>query len=73
MLFQVLYYLRDTICNVACPSPKEEMVMEAMAMVETVMVAVTVEMEMVLVEMVPVETAVPELVSVVYLVTRKMG
>ena len=69
----MLYYLRGTISNVACPSPKEEMVMEAMAMVETVMVAVMVEMEMVLAEMVPVETAVPELVSVVYLVTWKMG
>ena len=50
---------------------QKEMVMEAMAMVETVMVGVMVEMEMVLAEMVPVETVVPELVSAVHLAIRK--
>ena len=67
-IFIVEIYIHCVIdgTNVASPSPKEEMVMEAMAMVETVMVAVMVEMEMVLAEMVPVETAVPELVSAIY-------
>ena len=69
----MLRCMRDNFSNVACPSPKEEMVMEAMAMMETVMVAVMVEMEMVLMEMVTMETVVPELVSVVYLVIRTTG